>query len=108
MEPTMNKAFIHLFHSKRQSRNGDLYDKWRDGVYKRYNYQCDICSGKKNLRAHHLDCYKDNPAKRTDLNNGVALCNTHHRQFHNLYGQGGNTKAQYEEYKQKWKNKEIS
>ena len=104
----MNKAFIKLFHQKRQTRNGDLYDHWREAVYNKHNRQCDVCGSTKNLRAHHLDCYKDHPEKRTDVNNGVCLCNTHHRQFHNIYGQGGNTKGQYEEYKEKCKRKEIS
>lgn len=103
----MNHKFIHLYHSKRQTRNGDLYDNWRAEVYKKYNKQCHVCGSVKNLRAHHLDCYKDHPEKRTDVNNGVALCNKHHRQFHNLYGQGGNTREQYEDYYKKVQAGEI-
>lgn len=103
----MNPAFIKLFHAKRQDRNGDLYDQWRDGVYKKYNRQCDICGSKKDLRAHHLDCYKDHPEKRTDIENGVCLCNKHHRKFHNIYGQGGNTRTQYYDFKEKVKSGEI-
>jgi hypothetical protein len=104
----MNNSYIHLFHAKRQTRNGDLYDQWREGVYAKYNRQCDICGSKQNLRAHHLDCYKDHPNLRTDVSNGVCMCNKHHRQFHNMYGQGGNTRQQYEDYKKRIKSGEIA
>ena len=63
------------------------YKEWRTAVFERDDYTCQKC-GKKggNLRAHHVEWYKGNEALRTELSNGVTLCNKHHRELHRLYG----------------------
>lgn len=81
-------------------RNFDGYKYWRREVFKRDNYTCQICQCGKggNLHAHHLDAYHWCKEKRTDINNGVTLCNSCHNKFHSTYGLKNNTKEQYEEF----------
>lgn len=77
------------------------YKAWRLSLYRKYNYCCDICKkpGDNDLNAHHLEGYMENPELRTDIENGVCLCENCHKDFHSLYGFGKNTKKQYEEFK---------
>lgn len=75
------------------------YKKWVSDVYKRDNYTCKCCDkyGHK-LNAHHLDGYNWCVEKRTDVDNGITLCEDCHKEFHKIYGYGDNTKEQYEEW----------
>ena len=69
-------------------------------VLARDNYACQCCGkqdGRK-MEVHHLDGYDWCIKKRTDETNGITLCHNCHRNFHNLYGLGGNTKEQFEEW----------
>lgn len=85
------------------------YDDFIKGVYKRDNYTCQVCGQEgngHNLNAHHLDGYNWCKEKRTDINNGITLCDKCHKEFHKLYGKGNNTKEQFEEYLNKYFKKE--
>ena len=81
-------------------RNTDGYDEWRKDVKEKANYTCDCC-GKRggNLHSHHLYSYSIYKDLRTDIHNGVCLCEHCHKKFHKLYGNRHNTKEQYEEFK---------
>jgi hypothetical protein len=51
------------------------------------------------LNAHHIENYSSNPDKRTDVNNGITLCEKCHSvnfegSFHNTYGTWNNSKKQ--------------
>lgn len=91
--------------SNRYTLKGGKISKFREGVYERDNYTCQICSarngsGKKIiLNAHHLDGWNWCKEKRFDIDNGITLCNECHSDFHRKYGSGDNTKEQFEEYK---------
>ena len=68
-------------------------------VFKRDNYTCRCC-GKDthNNVSHHLDGYNWCIEKRLDVDNGVTLCESCHKEFHSIYGYGNNTKEQFEEW----------
>lgn len=85
--------------------NAPEYKKWRTNIFKKDNYTCQCCGDNKggNLRAHHLDGYDWCEERRMDINNGITLCKECHDNFHYVYGYGGNTKEQFEE----WLNDEV-
>lgn len=49
---------------------------WRERVYKKANYMCELCSST-NLNAHHLYS-RSAQHLRWDVNNGICLCPLHH------------------------------
>lgn len=90
-----------LRNSSRLTQLG--YKRWRGLVLGRYNNKCVICGTKKSknnkLIPHHLNSWNSYIDQRLDVNNGVAMCEYHHKEFHSMYGFGNNTKEQFEEYK---------
>ena len=86
---------------------GEGYNVWVKDVYTRDNYTCQIC-GKSHCRvnAHHLDGYHWCRNRRTDITNGVTLCDECHKEFHSTYGIKNNTENQFKQFKaEKAKNK---
>ncbi|WP_091014485.1 MULTISPECIES: HNH endonuclease [Paenibacillus] len=81
-------------------RNSLHYKLWRKEVFSRDNYICQSCLKKGgSLNAHHIENYSSNPDKRTDINNGITLCEKCHSvnfegSFHNTYGTWNNSKKQ--------------
>ena len=95
---------------REQRRNIEGYDDFIKDVYERDNYTCQVCGQEgngHNLNAHHLNGYNWYKEGRTDINNGITLCETCHKEFHKLYGQGNNTKEQFEEYLKNKEEKEV-
>ena len=43
----------------------------------------------------------ENVELRTDINNGITLCNICHKKFHDIYGYTNNNKTQFEEFMSK-------
>lgn len=80
------------------------YKKWRNDVFARDNYTCQCCfQYGVSLNAHHIENFSSNPELRTDLNNGITLCEDCHSVnkeggFHNVYGVYNNNKNQLYEY----------
>ncbi|MFA1510069.1 HNH endonuclease [Priestia aryabhattai] len=75
------------------------FKSWRTAVFQRDGYACQVCNVKGGtLNAHHLDGYNWCTEKRTDVNNGVTLCKECHDKFHDIYGRGDNTKAQFKDF----------
>lgn len=72
--------------------------RWSIKVKKRDNKKCVICGNDKKLNAHHLNGYNWDIENRDNVNNGVTLCEICHHEFHKIYGGGGNTKEQFEEF----------
>lgn len=77
------------------ARTSSLYLAWRKSVFQRDNYTCQKClqrGGK--LHAHHIRSFASNPKLRTDLDNGICLCEHCHLSFHQRYGKLDNNKRQ--------------
>lgn len=83
-----------------KGRFGIGIPQWRKEVYKRDKFTCQCCGDNKggNLNAHHLNGYNFDKEHRTDINNGITLCKTCHKRFHEIYGYGNNTKEQFMEF----------
>ena len=61
------------------------YGFWTKEVIKRFNSQCCICFSSEKVVAHHLYSYKYYLQLRTNVDNGVCLCNKCHVKFHEVY-----------------------
>lgn len=90
------------------TRNYSEYNQWRVAVYERDNYTCQCCSKGKHLNAHHKDGYHWCVERRTDVTNGVTLCESCHIEFHFIYSKKNNTEAQYIEFENYIKNKLLN
>lgn len=88
----------------RDMQNGDIR-KWRNRVYERDDYICQICNVKGGkLNAHHIYSWDIHEDKRFDLDNGVTLCESCHREFHSTYGYGENTITEFKYHLTNLKN----
>jgi len=85
---------------RQHTRRYPGYKEWRNKVYEKDNYTCQICNDNNggNLVAHHLESYTNNKELRTKLSNGITLCDVCHMNFHHQYGYGDNTKKQFKEF----------
>jgi hypothetical protein len=64
-------------------RNVPEYVEWRKAVYERDNYTCKACSKVGgHLVAHHIVPYSTNKKLRFNVDNGITLCKTCHKEFH--------------------------
>mgnify|MGYP001370583879 CR=1 FL=1 len=66
--------------NKNQRIDKDYYE-WRKKVVERDENTCQFpkCGCRKNIEVHHIFRYADNLYLRTDVNNGISLCKTHHK-----------------------------
>jgi len=73
------------------------YKNWRLAVYEKDNFTCQTCNDSTggNLEAHHLNGFNWDIANRYNVDNGITLCTTCHKDFHDAYGYGNNTKEQF-------------
>lgn len=91
----------NLSNEERQiKRKYTEYYEWRKSVYKRDNYTCQYCGDNKggNLVAHHIYNYSEHEDLRTNIDNGVTLCETCHKNFHDKYGYSNNNREQLNEF----------
>lgn len=76
------------------------YKEFVHNCFERDNYTCQI-TGKKSqgdIVTHHLNGYNWDIKNRFNINNGITLNKDIHKEFHKLYGKGGNTKEQFAEF----------
>lgn len=67
----------------KEQRTSQDYIEWRKAVFERDNFTCAICQQVGGtLNAHHIRPFKDFPAERLNVDNGITLCETCHRQVH--------------------------
>lgn len=75
--------------------------EWSLACKKKFDFTCEICKVRgSRLASHHLQSWDAFPEERYDLDNSSCLCIKCHESFHQIYGFGRNTRAQFEEYKQ--------
>lgn len=82
-----SKSCLTNFRKENINRDQDWrdwpeYNKWRDLVYYRDAYKCQICGSKEKINAHHIFEASFFPDKRFDVDNGIVLCKKHHIQVH--------------------------
>ena len=85
---------------RKNDRSYPEYNIFIKSVLARDNYTCQCCGkiSASNLVVHHLDGYNWCKEKRTDVTNGITLCDNCHNNFHSIYGHGNNTRQQYEDW----------
>ena len=78
----------------RQSTEGKA---WTYDILSKANFTCVKCQVRGgSLHAHHLNAFNSYPEQRFNLDNGACLCHGCHDKFHEVYGKGDNTRAQFE------------
>lgn len=67
------------------SRSTPAYNLWRDCVYGRDYYTCQMCGTTKSgcFNAHHIFKWTDYPEFRFEVWNGITLCEECHRKVYN-------------------------
>lgn len=58
------------------------YSKWRISCLERDDYTCQKCGSKENLCVHHIKPYAQYPKLRTQISNGITLCQECHKYEH--------------------------
>ena len=62
------------------------YRHWRDLVIERDRGMCVCCGEEECLCVHHILPYREYVDLRTDVDNGLTLCERCHNEFHSVYG----------------------
>ena len=84
-------------------RGTPRYKEWVDQVMFRDNHMCQCCGSRLNLEVHHIIPYAKDKSKRTDIHNGITLCENCHSAmilggFHQIYGKRNTNIDQLQEY----------
>ena len=79
---------------------GREHVEWSLEVRRRDNFTCQKCGvyRRSGLHAHHIEAYNVAVELRNEVNNGITLCGNCHNDFHDIYGYGGNTREQLNEW----------
>lgn len=58
------------------------YAKWAKEVKERFGWRCALCGSRDGVVAHHIVPYAVDEANRLNPDNGIALCEKHHKAAH--------------------------
>jgi 5-methylcytosine-specific restriction endonuclease McrA len=84
---------------RERERNIPGIYEWRQGVFLRDDYTCQRCGSRGvTLNAHHILNYYKHKHLRTELSNGITLCESCHKGFHKEFGSKDNNQQQINEY----------
>ena len=75
-------------------RDSKEYRNFIKEVKDRDNNICQCCKEEGRV-VHHLNGYNWDYFNRSNINNGILLCDDCHKKFHSIFGYGYNTKEQY-------------
>lgn len=87
----------------RRIRASAQWDKWRDEVFKRDDYTCQICGARNSkdndiiieLHPHHIKSFAEYPDLRFETENGQTLCSTCHYKLHGNLNKGHKRRIKY-------------
>lgn len=65
-----------------EDRRSSKYKVWKKSVLKRDNYTCKKCGNKNDLVVHHIKSFASDKELRFNINNGVTLCQSCHKEEH--------------------------
>lgn len=88
----LSGAKSHLYNSELtdehriKTRNIVALRLWKKEILKRDNFLCQICNTKIRITAHHLNSWAKYPEQRFEIDNGITLCFSHHKEFHDSIG----------------------
>lgn len=70
-----------------KDRSYPEYKKWRRDVFYRDDFTCQYCDEKGgNIHAHHIESFANNEHLRTEISNGITLCEGCHKEYHTAFG----------------------
>lgn len=77
-----------------------------EAMYKKMqvNPVCEVTGRSDDLVIHHLDSFNLYPEKGADLDNLIRVTKEVHKDFHDIYGYGSNTREQWFEFLEKNRN----
>lgn len=82
----------------RKIKKTPIFMRWSKTIRKNDNYTCQKCQSKEKLHAHHIINYIFDPTKALNLDNGVTLCETCHKEFHKINGKKENNLEQLNKF----------
>lgn len=86
-----------------KERKTDKDREWKINVILRDGRTCASCGDKHSkIVVHHLNSYHWDVENRYNIDNGIVLCESCHKDFHSKYGYKNNTKKQFNEYMKKY------
>lgn len=75
------------YKQKNKINGGKYYwqlQDWVNKLFMKYD-RCVICGSKGNLEPHHVNQVKPYDKSYADINNGVVMCKSCHRKYHEKY-----------------------
>lgn len=83
--PRIKPITVKRLKQIRSGRNTEKYRQWRKDVMARDGHKCNYpgCSNTERLEVHHIKKFVNNKHLRTDIINGITLCEECHKKIQN-------------------------